>query len=55
MFVEDKLNSLVAQSVKSLPAVQETWVPSLGREDPLQYSCLENPMQRSLSQESDTT
>ena len=36
MFVEDKLNSLVAQSVKSLPAVQETWVPSLGREDPLE-------------------
>ena len=36
MFVEDKLNSLVAQSVKSLPAVQETWVPSLSWEDPLQ-------------------
>ena len=46
----------------------EMWVPSLGREDPLekeratQYSCLENPHgQRSLagynpwSQESDTT
>ena len=28
--------SLVAQSVKNLPAVQETWVPSLGREDPLE-------------------
>ena len=28
--------SLVAQSVKDLPAVQETWVRSLGREDPLE-------------------
>ena len=27
--------SLVAQMVKNLPATQETWVPSLGREDPL--------------------
>ena len=27
--------SLVAQSVKNLPAVQETWVQSLGWEDPL--------------------
>ena len=39
--------------VKSLPAVQETWVQSLGQEDPLegngnpiQYSRLENPMER---------
>ena len=47
-------SSLVAQTVKSLPAIQETWVRSLGREDspgegngnPLQYSCLENPMGR---------
>ena len=53
MFVEDKLNSLVAQSVKSLPAVQETWVPSLGREDPVEKGMathpvflLENPMGR---------
>ena len=38
--------------VKNLPAVQETWVPCLGREEspgegngnPLQYSCLENSM-----------
>ena len=44
--------SLVAQSVKNLPVVQETQVRSLGGEDPLekengnplQYSCLENPM-----------
>ena len=27
--------SLVAQTVKILPAMQETWVPSLGWEDPL--------------------
>ena len=43
--------SLVAQMVKNLPAMQKTWVQSLGWEDsprgghgnPLQYSCLENP------------
>ena len=42
------------QLVKNPPAVQETQVRSLGREDalekkignPLQYSCLENPMDR---------
>ena len=28
--------SLVAQWVKNLPAVQETWVRSLGWEDPLE-------------------
>ena len=28
--------SLVAQTVKRLPAVQETWVRSLGWEDPLE-------------------
>ena len=43
--------SLVAQMVKNLPAMWETWVPSLGGEDPLeegtlQYSCLENSMDR---------
>ena len=27
--------SLVAQLVKNLPALQETWAPSLGLEDPL--------------------
>ena len=40
--------------VKKLPAMQETQVQSLGQEDsprkgngnPLQYSCLENPMDR---------
>ena len=46
--------SLVAQLLKNPPAMQETWVPSLGREDPpgernsypLQYSCLKNSMDR---------
>ena len=28
--------SLLAQMVKNPPAVQETWVQSLGREDPLE-------------------
>ena len=28
--------SLVAQTIKNLPAVQETQVPSLGWEDPLE-------------------
>ena len=45
---------MVAQMVKNLLAMQETWVRSLGWEDPLekgmatllQYSCLENPMDR---------
>ena len=49
--------SQVVLVVKNLPPVQETqetWVQSLGQEDPLkkengnplQYSCLENPMDR---------
>ena len=46
--------SLVAQEVKNPPTMQETWVWSLGWEDPLeegngnplQYSCLENPVDR---------
>ena len=49
---EDR-SSLVAQTVKCLPAMQETCsVPGLGRSpgegngNPLQYSCLENPMDR---------
>ena len=28
--------SLIAQMVKNLPAVQETWVRSLGQEDPME-------------------
>ena len=42
--------SLVAQTVKNLPAMRETQVQPLGQEDPLkkvfQYSCLENSMDR---------
>ena len=39
------VTSLVAQTVKNLPAMQETWVQSLGQEDPLEkgkatYSCI---------------
>ena len=48
-----KWASLVAQTVKNLPAMRETWVRSLGQKDPLekgmdphQYSCLENSMDR---------
>ncbi len=38
---------MVAQTVKNLPAMQETWVQSLGGEGlPLQYSCLENAKDR---------
>ena len=34
---EDKLRAfLVAQTVKNLPAMQDTWVQSLGPEDPLE-------------------
>ena len=47
------MTSLVAQTIKHLPKTWETWVQSLGWEDPekengnpLQYSCLENPMDR---------
>ena len=32
----DWIHKDVAQSVKNLPAVQETWVQSLGWEDPLE-------------------
>ena len=31
-----KRASLVAQTVKNLPAVQKTWLQSLGQEDPLE-------------------
>ena len=49
---------LVVQIVKIPPAMRETWVRSMGWEDPLeegqgnprQYSCLKNPQgQRSLA------
>ena len=60
----------MVQTVKNLPAMQETWVQSLGREDPLEkgmatHSCilaLGNPMDRGACsatvhgcKESDTT
>ena len=45
--------SLVAQKVRNLPAMQETWVRSLGQEDAPEKEmathsreCLENPMDR---------
>ena len=31
-----KISALVAQLVKNMPTVQETWVQSLGLEDPLE-------------------
>ena len=48
--LQDSWASLVAQLIKNLPTVRETWVRSLGWEDPpeegepypLQYSGLEN-------------
>ena len=51
MYLED-LGGFDGSVVKNLPAMQKTWVQSLGREDPLeekmalQYSCLENPLNR---------
>ena len=50
--LENSRASLVAQLVKNPPAIRETWVQFLGREDPpgegkghpLQYSGLENSM-----------
>ena len=45
--------SLVVQTVKNLPAMQETWIQSLSWKDPLeelgnplQYSCLADSMDR---------
>ena len=34
--LEDDRTSLVAQRLKGLPAMRETWVRSLGQEDPLE-------------------
>ena len=49
----DKRASLVALRVKNLPAIRDPdLIPGSGRSpregtgDPLQYSCLENPMDR---------
>ena len=38
--------SLVAQMVKRLPAMPETWVLSLGREDPLEKEMATHSMDR---------
>ena len=35
-FLDMTWTSQVAQTVKNLPTVQETWVQSLGQEDPLE-------------------
>ena len=54
IFTTSIVLTLMAQAVENLPAMQETWVQSLGWEDPLEkqmathssYSCLENSMDR---------
>ena len=54
--VESLRTSLVAQMVKRLPTMQETWVRSLGWEDPLEKQMAthsstlawKNPMDRGL-------
>ena len=48
----EKGSSQMAQTVKNLPTMQETWIWSLGQEDPpgegngypFQYCCLQNSM-----------
>ena len=48
--------SLVAQLIKNPPAVQETWVRSLGGEDPLEKGTAIHPLQYSgLKNSMDTT
>ena len=42
MQLKIELSKLVAQSVKNLPAVQETWVRSLGQEDRLEKEMATN-------------
>ena len=41
--VTSVLSSLVAQRVKKLPLMRETWVRSLGREDPLEKEMATHP------------
>ena len=36
LYLELELTSLIAHLIKNLPAMQETWVRSLGWEDPLE-------------------
>ena len=42
--IKNQLASLVAQMVKHLPAMQETWVQSLGWEDPLEKEMQPTPV-----------
>ena len=54
IFTTSIVLTLMAQTVKNLPAMQEAWVQSLGWEEPLEkqmathssYSCLENSVDR---------
>ena len=41
--------SLVAQTVKYLPAMQETWVPSRDWEDPLEKEMATHPFSSTLA------
>ena len=64
IFSENYINlrdraSLVAQWYRTHLPMQETWVQSLGQEDPLEKemitrSCLETPMDWGATEESDT-
>ena len=47
--------SLVAQTVKNLPAVRETWVRSLGWEDSLEKGTATHSSVLAWRKESDTT
>ena len=47
--------SLVAQTVKNLPAVRETWVRSLGWEDSLEKGTATHSSILAWRKESDTT
>ena len=53
LFPDSKESACSAGDLGSIPGSGRS--PGEGNGNPLQYSCLENPMQRSLSQESDTT
>ena len=44
--INNNIDSLVAQTVKNLPAMWETWVRSLGWEDPLDEGMATHSMNR---------
>ena len=44
--VKRKMQDLVAQIIKNLPAMQETWDRSLGWEDPLEKGMATHSMDR---------